>query len=209
MDKRIPEAAAHAAAFLATATLAASLLLSCSRERLGPPPSGQHRREAATITYYLDKAAGDSLELGVRESFQLWSDATAFKFAYGGRAAARVARDGKDQVILMTRWPNELPIGAAAWCQAYLDGEGRIAEADILLNAQAFSFTTRREASEGSLYIEDVLAKAIGRALGIGLAAEGQVVDAYRAAKPGEAFEPGIDPAEMAAYLSVYAASPR
>jgi len=72
-------------------------------------------------------------------------------------------------VVLAAKWPNELPIGAAAWCQAYLDGSGNIVEADILLNAQAFSFTTRREARGGSLYVEDILAKEIGRSLGIGL----------------------------------------
>jgi hypothetical protein len=156
------------------------------------------------VTYYLDKGASDALELAVRESFQLWSDATSFKFSYGGKVSGRIARDGRNQVILLKRWPKELSIGAPAWSQVYLDVAGKIVEADILLNAQAFSFTTRREAKAGSLYIEEVLAKEIGRSLGIGL---GEAAgDRYRAAATGDGFEPGIDPAEMAAYLSLYAA---
>lgn len=106
--------------------------------------------------------------------------------------------------MLARKWPDELPIGAASWCQAYLDASGRIVEADILLNAQAFSFTTRREAKAGALYVEEVLAREIGSSLGIGLRGEGG--DRYRAAAAGDGFEPGIDPAEMAAYLSLYAA---
>jgi len=192
---------------LAAAALAALLLPGCYREKLGAPPSGLHRRDPLPITFYLDKGASDAIELGVRESFQLWSDASMFKFVYGGRAAPRVARDGRDQVVFMARWPNELPIGQAAWCQAYLDDQGKIVEADILLNGEAFAFTTAREAKPGCLYVEDVLARAIGRSLGIGLGEEGETPDANRTVKAGEAFEPGIDPAEMAAYLSLYAAS--
>jgi hypothetical protein len=199
MNKRIPAAAA----------LTALLFLGCSREKLSPPPPGLHKRAEASITWYLDKGASDALELGARESFQLWSDATMFKFGYGGRVNARVARDGRSEVVLLSRWPNELPIGRAAWCQAWLDASGKIVEADILLNAQAFVFTTRREGREGALYIEDVLAKAIGLSLGIGLGEDGGAPDAFRVAKAGEAFEPGIDPAEMAGYLSLYEASSR
>jgi hypothetical protein len=190
---------------LAAALCAAVCFSACSRERLGPPPAGVHERSSSSpITYYLDRRAGDALELGAREAFQLWTDATTFKFAYGGRARARIARDGRNEVVIAEKWPNELPIGAAAWCQAYLDGTGKIVEADILLNAQAFSFTTRREAKAGSLYVEDVLAREIGQTLGIGLG-EGSGAG-YRAAAAGDGFEPGIDPAEMAAYLSLYAA---
>jgi hypothetical protein len=186
--------------------LAALVLFGCAREKLGPPPPGLHKRASLSISYFLDRGTSDALELGVRQSFQLWSDATMFKFVYGGRTAVRVARDGRNEIVLMTRWPNELPIGKAAWCQVYLDDAGQIAEADILLNAQAFSFTTAREAKLGSLYVEDVLAKAIGASLGIGLGENEEAPDAYRAAKDGEAFEPGIDPAEMASYLSIYEA---
>jgi hypothetical protein len=118
MKKRIP-----------ISLLAASLLLAgCSRERLAAPPPGVHLRAEPAITYYLDRGASDALELGVRESFQLWTDATAFKFSYGGKAAARVARDGRNQVVLMGRWPAELSIGDAAWTQVYLDASGRIIE---------------------------------------------------------------------------------
>jgi len=50
------------------------------------PPAGTHKRASATpIAYYLDKGATDTLELGVREAFQLWADATKFKFSYGAR----------------------------------------------------------------------------------------------------------------------------
>jgi hypothetical protein len=196
MAKRLPAAAA----------LAALLLLGCSRERLGPPPEGAHRRTAKAITYYLDRSASDELELGVREAFQLWTDATDFKFSYGGRTGARVARDGRNEVVIARKWPNELAIGQGAWCQVYLDKAGAIAEADILLNAQAFTFTTRREAKAGSVYIEDLLAKQIGRSLGIGFGEEAG--KPYRIASAGDGFEPGIDPAQMAAYLSLYAASP-
>lgn len=184
------------------AALAALLLLSCSRERLGPPSAGVHLRAPGAIPYSLDKRASDSLELGVREAFQLWTDATGFKFDYRGKAAAKAARDGRNQVVLVESWPKELPITAPTWCQAYLDKSGAIVEADILLNAQAFAFTTKREAKAGSLYIEDALAKAIGRSLGIGLGEESG--DRFRAAQAGDAFEPGIGPAEMAAYLSLY-----
>jgi hypothetical protein len=186
--------------FFAFAALALS---ACSRERLGPPPPGVHKRAAQAVTWYLDKRADESLELGAREGFRLWADASSFKFVYAGKASPRIVRDGRNTVVFERKWPNELPIGAAAWCQAYLDASGNIAEADILLNAQAFSFTTRREAKGGCLYIEDVLAKEIGRSLGIGLGEE--AADRYRAAAPGDGFEPGIDPAEMAAYLSLYA----
>jgi hypothetical protein len=199
MNKRISAAAA----------LTALLFLGCSRERLAPPPPGLHKRADASIAWYLDKGASDALELGVRESFQLWTDATMFKLGYGGRVRGRVARDGRNEVVLMARWPNELPIGRAAWCQAWLDDSGKIVEADILLNAQAFVFTTRREGREGAVYVEDVLAKAIGLSLGIGLGEEEGAPDSFRVAKAGEAFEPGIDPAEMAGYLSLYEASPR
>jgi len=188
--------------------LALSILSGCAREPLGPPPAGLHLRADRNITYYLGAGASDAVELAVRESFQLWSDATAFIFSYGGKAPSRVARDGRNMVILMTRWPRELPIGSPAWCQVYLDSSGRIAEADILLNAQAFSFTTRREARPGSIYIEEVLAKEIGRSLGIDLAS-GQAAesgDRYRVASAGDNFEPGIGPAEKAAYLSLYEA---
>jgi hypothetical protein len=181
-------------------------LAGCSREKLGPLPEGTHRRASTTIAYYLDEAASESLELGVRESFQLWGDATAFRFSYGGKAKARIGRDGRNMVILARKWPNELPIGEVAWCQAYLDGSGSIVEADILLNAQAYSFTTRREARPGSLYIEDVLGREIGRSLGLGLGAGGEAASSYRKASAGDDFEPGIDPAEMAAYLSLYGA---
>jgi hypothetical protein len=182
--------------------LSAVALAGCSRERLGPPPPGTHKRSSSKpIAYSLDRSASEALELGVREAFQLWGDSTSFKFAYEGRSRPRVARDGRNTVAILKRWPNELPIGEAAWCQLYLDASGGIEEADILLNAQAFGFTTKREAKEGALYVEDVLAQAIGRSLGID--SEG---GAYRRAVPGEPFEPGIDPAEMAAYLSLYAA---
>jgi hypothetical protein len=185
------------------AVLAAAVLLSgCSRERLGALPPGVHRRATGSITWYLDKGAGDAAELGAREAFQLWSDATDFKFQYGGKAAARIARDGRNTVALAKKWPSELPVGATAWCQAYLDKSGNIAEADILLNAQAFSFTTKREAKAGSVYIEDVLASEIGRSLGLGE----ESGRAFLVASAGDGFEPGIDPAEMAAYLSLYAA---
>jgi hypothetical protein len=184
----------------------ALLLASCYRERLVAPPPGDHLREPGEIAYYLDKGAGEALELGVREALQLWTDATGFKFVYAGKASGRVARDGRNRVVIMARWPQELPITAPAWCQAYLDASGKIVEADILLNAQAFSFTTKREAREGSLYVEEVLAKEIGRSLGIGLG--GEAGDHYRSAQAGDGFAPGIDPAEMAAYLSLYAASP-
>jgi hypothetical protein len=188
-----------AAAILA---LSAVVFAGCSRERLGPPPTGTHRRSAAKpIAYFLDRSANETLELGVREAFQLWSDSTSFKFAYEGRSRLRVARDGRNAVVIMKRWPNELPIDEVAWCQLYLDASGGIEEADILLNAQAFDFTTKREAKEGALYVEDVLARAIGRSLGID-----SEESAYRRAVPGEPFEPGIDPAEMAGYLSLYAA---
>jgi hypothetical protein len=191
----------------AAAALAALVFAGCSRERLGPLPAGVHRRSsAAPITYYLDRDAGDALELGVREAFQLWTDATKFKFAYGGRVAARIGRDGRNEVALARKWPDELPIGAAAWCQAYLDASGNIVETDILLNAQAFTFTTRREAKAGALYVEDVLSKAIGRALGIGPEPGEEAPGSRRTAAPGDGFEPGIDPSEMAAYLSLYAA---
>lgn len=189
----------------ATAFLLALILPGCSRDRLGPPPPGTHRRApSAPIVYYLDGAASEGLELGVREAFQLWSDASAFKFSYGGKARLRAARDGRNAVILEKKWPEELPIGAAAWCQVYLDGAGRIVESDILLNAQAFEFTTKREARAGALYVEDVLSREIGRSLGIDSGGEGG--DQYRRAAAGDGFEPGIDPAEMAAYLSLYAA---
>jgi len=186
------------------AALAAILLLGCSHERLGPPAPGMHKRGATAIAYYLDKDASETLELAVREAFQLWTDASDFKFSYGGRTSPRVARDGRNEVVIERKWPNELAIGLPAWCQVYLDKAGAIAEADILLNAQAFSFTSKREAKAGSLYIEEVLAKEIGRSLGIGLG-DG-TVDRYRPAQVGELFEPGIDPAEMAAYLSLYEA---
>jgi hypothetical protein len=189
-------------------SLAVLLLSGCAREPLGPPPAGLHLRADRAITYFLGSGASDAVELAVRESFQLWSDATVFKFSYGGKAPSRVARDGRNMVILMTRWPKELPIGSPAWCQVYLDSSGRIVEADILLNAQAFSFTTRREARPGSIYIEEVLAKEIGRSLGID-PASGQAAgsgDRYRVASAGDNFEPGIGPAEMAAYLSLYEA---
>jgi hypothetical protein len=190
---------------VAVAALSALLLAGCTRARLGPPPPGAHKRSASTrIAYYLDDSASEALELGVREAFQLWSDSSAFKFDYEGRVRSSVARDGHNAVVLMKRWPNELPIGAPAWCQLYLDASGRIAEADILLNAQAFAFTTKREAKEGALYVEEVLAREIGRSLGIASGDEGG--DAYRRAAAGDGFEPGIDPAEMAAYLSLYAA---
>jgi hypothetical protein len=191
------------------AALAAATLAGCAPTRIGPAPAGLHTRVATAITYYLDKAAGDALELGVRESFQMWSEATMFKFSYGGRVSARIARDGRDEVVIMRHWPQELPIGDAAWCQVYLDAAGKIREADILLNAQAFSFTTRREAKPGSLFIEDVLEKEIGRSIGLGLKTDVSAIDDYRPAQPGEAFEPGIDPADMAAYLSLYATDPK
>jgi hypothetical protein len=178
--------------------------VACSRERLGPPPAGTHKRATTEIIFYLDRNASDELELGVREAYQLWSDATVFKFVYGGKVEGRVSRDGRNKIVIETKWPDELPIGAAAWCQAYVDETGNIVEADILLNAQAYSFTTKREARPGSLYIEDVLAKEIGRSLGIGLGEDGS--DHFRAAQAGDNFEPGIDPAEMAAYLSLYEA---
>jgi hypothetical protein len=187
------------------AALCALLLAGCSHARLGPPPPGAHKRPSSVrIAYSLDRAASDGLELGVREAFQLWNDSTSFKFDYEGRTGSSFGRDGRNSVVLLKKWPNELPIGEAAWCQLYLDASGRIAEADILLNAQAFSFTTKREAKDGDLYIEDVLAKEIGRSLGINPGGEGS--DTYRRAAAGDGFEPGIDPAEMAAYLSLYAA---
>jgi len=192
------------AALVASACLALALA-GCSRERLGPPPPGTHKRVAsAPISYYLDAAAGEALELGVREAFQLWSDSTSFKFSYAGKARLSAARDGRNSVILMKKWPKELPIGDVAWCQLYLDSAGKIAEADILLNAQAFDFTTKREAKGGALYIEEILAVEIGRSLGLDSGGEGG--DRFRRASAGDGFEPGIDPAEMAAYLSLYAA---
>jgi hypothetical protein len=189
---------------VAAAALAAALLLGCERERFGAPPPGPHLRSRGTIAYFLDASASDALELGAREAFQLWSDATDFDFAYGGKAKARAARDGRNQVVLMRRWPEELSIRAPSWCQAYVDKDGAIIEADILLNLQAFGFTARREAKQGCLYIEEVLAKAIGRSIGIGLGEDPG--DAFRPAAAGDAFEPGIGPAEMAAYLSLYKA---
>lgn len=183
----------------------ALLLAACARERLGPPPPGAHRRVGRDISYSLDAGASAELELGVREAFQLWSDSTQFKFTYAGKARSEYGRDGRNQIVLAKKWPNELPIGAAAWCQAYLDKDGNIEEADILLNAQAFSFTTRREARAGSLYIEDVLSREIARSLGPGLGEDSG--DSYKAAAVGDLFEPGIDPAAMAAYLSLYAAN--
>jgi hypothetical protein len=189
---------------LFAAALAAILLLGCSRERLVLPPAGVHKRAGKAITYYLDRGASEALELGVREAFQLWTDATVFKFSYGGRTGARVARDGRNEVAIAKKWPNELAIGQSAWCQVYLDKAGAIAEADILLNAQAFSFTAKREAKAGSVYVEDALAKAIGLSLGIGFGEEAGKTN--RIAAPGDGFEPGIDPAEMAAYLSLYEA---
>jgi len=119
---------------------------------------------------------------------------------------ARIARDGRSEIVLVKKWPNELPIGAAAWSQDYLDASGNIVEADILLNAQAFAFTTKREAKPGALYIEDVLAQEIGKTLGIGAGPGAESSASFRAAAAGDGFEPGIDPAEMAAYLSLYAA---
>jgi hypothetical protein len=192
MQKHLPAAAA------------ALLLLGCSRERLVSPPAGVHKRAATAITYYLDRGASEALELGVREAFQLWTDATDFKFSYGGRTGARVARDGRNEVVIARKWPNELAIGQPAWCQVYLDKAGAIVEADILLNAQAFSFTAKREAKAGSVYVEDALAKEIGLSLGIGFGEE--AVKDNRTAAAGDGFEPGIDPAEMAAYLSLYKA---
>lgn len=182
----------------------ALILAACSRERLGAPAAGTHKRLGGTISYSLDSGASEALELGVREAFQLWSDATAFKFSYAGKSRSGYGRDGRNQVILARKWPKELPIGDAAWCQVYLDAKGSIVESDILLNAQAFSFTTRREARPGSLYVEEVLGREIGRSLGLGIGEEGG--DRYRAAQAGDGFEPGIDPAEMASYLSLYAA---
>jgi hypothetical protein len=192
---------------LIAVALAALLLPGCSRERLGPLPAGVHKRSTTGPTaYYLDRSASEALELGVREAFQLWSDATKFKFAYEGKVNARIARDGRNEVLLLKKWPNELPIGAPAWCQSYLDASGGIVEADILLNAQAYAFTTKREAKAGALYVEDVLAREIGRSLGIGLGSGEESAASARAAVAGEAFDPGIDPGEMAAYLSLYAA---
>jgi len=192
---------------LIAAALAALALVSCSRERLGPLPAGVHKREAsAPIAYYLDRDAGEAMELGAREAFQLWTDATKFKFAYEGKVKGRIARDGRNEILLVKKWPDELPIGAAAWSQEYLDASGNIVEADILLNAQAFTFTTKREAKPGALYIEDVLAREIGKTLGLGSGLGADSSASFRAAAAGDGFEPGIDPAEMAAYLSLYAA---
>jgi hypothetical protein len=187
------------------ALLTVLALVGCSREKLEAPSAGTHRRVAKVIAYSLDASATDALELGAREALQLWSDASAFKFTYAGESGAGIGRDGRNQIVFAKKWPNELPISAAAWCQVYLDKDGNIAEADILLNAQAFTFTTQREAKAGSLYIEDVLAREIGRSLGLGLGEDGG--DRYKAAAPGDGFEPAIDPAEMAAYLSLYAAN--
>lgn len=187
---------------------AALLLTACSRDRIAQPPAGIHLRADQSVTYRLDSGASDAMELAVRETFQLWSDSTAFKFAYDGKARGRVVRDGRNMVILAKHWPKELPIGSAAWTQVYLDSAGKIVEADILLNAQAFSFTTRREAKPGEVYVEDVLSREIGRSLGIGLGSGQESGGAYRRAMAGDGFEPGIDPAEMAAYLSLYAATP-
>jgi hypothetical protein len=191
---------------LAIAIVAAVLSASCGRERLASAPPGIHLRSGKSIDYYLDKGASDAVELAVRESFQLWSDATAFKFTYRGKAPGRIARDGRNMVILMTRWPTELPIGLAAWTQLYLDASGKIVESDLLLNAKAFSFTEKREAKPGSVYLEDVLAKEIGQSLGVGLGQETGGADRYRKAAPGDGFEPGIDPGDIAAYLSLYEA---
>lgn len=184
----------------------ALILTACSRDRLAPPPAGVHLRSDRAITYYLDRGASDAIELATRESFQIWSDSTVFKFTYGGRAPGRWARDGRNTVVFLKHWPKELPIGSAAWTQVYLDSAGKIVEADILLNAQAFSFTTRRKATTSEVYVEDVLSREIGRSLGIG--SDPGTGSGYRIAAPGDGFEPGIDPAEMAAYLSLYAASP-
>ena len=187
--------------------LAALTLAACTRDRLVPLPPGIHKRTSAgPITYYLDRRASETLELGVREAFQLWTDATKFKFSYGGKVKARIAHDGRNEVLLLAKWPNELPIRAAAWTEAYLDAAGNIVEADILLNAQAYTFTTRREGRPGALYIEDVLSREIGRTLGLGAGIGEDSGAGARAAAPGDGFEPGIDPAEMAAYLSLYAA---
>jgi hypothetical protein len=192
---------------LTAVALAALLLSGCSRERLGPLPTGVHKRSASgPIAYYLDRSAGEALELGVREAFQLWSDATKFKFAYEGKTRAHIARDVRNEVVLLKKWPNELPIRAAAWSQAYLDSSGNIVEADILLNAQAYAFTTKREAKPGALYVEDVLSREIGKTLGLGPGIGEDSASGARAAAEADGFEPGIDPAEMAAYLSLYAA---
>lgn len=192
---------------VAVIVAAAILFAACSGERITPVSPGVHLRAGKAITFFLDRAASDAIELATRESFQLWSASTTFKFSYGGKAPGRLARDGRNSVILMRRWPKELPIGMAAWTQVYLDSSGAIVEADILLNAQAFSFTTHREAKPGEVYIEDILSREIGRSLGVGLTPD-LSAGTYRVAASGDDYEPGIDPVEMAAYLSLYAAGP-
>lgn len=180
------------------------ILSSCSRERLGPPPAGLHRRVAGTIDYSIDAAVSPEIEAGIRQAFDIWSAATPFKFEYAGRTKAGFGHDGKNKVLILKSWPPELPQTAAAWCQAYLDSEGNLVQTDILLNAQSFSFTSRAESKPGSLYIEDVLLREIGRSLGLGLGEEAS--DRFKAAQAADGFEPSIDPAEMASYLSLYAA---
>jgi len=141
-----------------------AILFSCLKNNVAEFP---HLRQAPDIDFYLNKEANQISETAVRDTFQRWGEKTRFDFHYRGRNRAGLKKDGKNTVSFLIKWPEDIPINKVAYCKNWYDRKGNIIESDIILNMQITRFTTLKNNTPDSYYIEGVLSHEIGHLIGL------------------------------------------
>jgi hypothetical protein len=109
----------------------------------------------------------EALTAAAVRAFQAWNRAPGsyFRFRYAGRTnAVRAAPDGENCMIwVVGNWPYKPE--TIAYTTAWVDGSGRIVEADIELNAEAFAWSPFGAAS--AVDVQNAVTHECGHVLGL------------------------------------------
>ena len=163
-----------------------------------------HRRMNPDIDFYLNKEANRITEIVVRETFQQWGEKTHCNFHYKGRNRAGLGKDGKNTVSFLIKWPDDIPMNKVAYCKNRYDRKGNIIESDIIFNMQITRFTTLKNNTPDSYYIEGVLTHEIGHMIGLGHIESDTSVMKPKSNAEESFFKGEIDDETLIAYREIY-----
>ena len=160
----------------------------------GDRPVG-YRVVAASVP---DGAAGEE---AIRRAAAGWSGVTgrfAFRFA-GGAAEVRPRADGRNDVGWAWRdWPYD-PVLVATTARSYRTDDGRIVDADVLLNAENHAWST----GGGGFDVESAVAHELGHVAGLGHSEVGEAT-MYGSTAAGETHKRSLEDDDRSGLVALY-----